>query len=110
MHSVVKSKTTFLSNLFKHITSDASGPSVSNKLIKLRHSSLAEKIIDDSFFSHKLIRTNVLSFEQASKLQKLEEVYDFWRPARSGLSTDIMVGPLNQKYLYNLLVGFIYTF
>jgi len=53
--------------------------------------------------SHKLIRTNVLSFEQASKLQTLEEVYDFWRPARSGLSTDIMVGPLNQKYLYNLL-------
>ena len=57
----------------------------------------------DIFFSHKLIRTNVLSFEQASKLQKLEEIYDFWRPARSGLSTDIMVGPLNQKYLYNLL-------
>ena len=66
--------------------------------------------MDNVFFSHKLIRTNVLSFEQASKLQKLEEVYDFWRPARSGLSTDIMVGPLNQKYLYNLLVGFIYTF
>merc|ERR1711935_870388 len=56
-----------------------------------------------SYNNHKLIRTNVLSFEQASKLQKLEEVYDFWRPARSGLSTDIMVGPLNQKYLYNLL-------
>jgi len=56
-----------------------------------------------SYNNHKLIRTNVLSFEQASKLQKLEEVYDFWRPARSGLSTDIMVGPLNQNYLYNLL-------
>lgn len=56
-----------------------------------------------SYNNYKLVRTSPLNFEQASKLQKLEDVYDFWRPARSGLSTDIMVGPQEQNYLYNLL-------
>ena len=58
-----------------------------------------------SFFSssHKLVRTAPLNFEQASKLEKLKDVYDFWRPAGPGRSTDIMVGPREQNYLYNLL-------
>jgi len=56
-----------------------------------------------SYENHKLVRTAPLNFEQASKLEKLKDVYDFWRPATSGRSTDIMVGPREQNYLYNLL-------
>ena len=55
------------------------------------------------FFSYKLIRTNSLTFEQATELQKWKETYDFWRPARSGRSTDIMVGPGEHNYLISQL-------
>ncbi len=50
-----------------------------------------------------LIRTSPLSFEQALELRQWENDYDFWRPARSGLSTDIMVGPTQKLYLSHQL-------
>jgi len=56
-----------------------------------------------SYDNYKLIRTNPLTFQQASELQKWEEIYDFWRPARSGRSTDIMVGPGQHNYLISQL-------
>ena len=34
-----------------------------------------------------------MNSEQALQLQKWEEVYDFWKPAISGFSADIMVEP-----------------
>merc|ERR1712018_1125165 len=56
-----------------------------------------------SYDNYKLIRTTPLSLNQALELQKWVEDYDFWRPARSGLSADIMVSPLKYEYLTNRL-------
>ena len=64
---------------------------------------LATTCLAKSYDNYKLIRTTPLSLNQALELQKWDEDYDFWRPARSGLSADIMVSPLKYEYLTNRL-------
>ena len=52
---------------------------------------------------YKLIRTNLLHNNQAIELQTWEEDFDFWKPARSGFSTDILVEPGQLETLSNQL-------
>ena len=40
-----------------------------------------------------MVRTSILNTKQSLTLQKYEEEFDFWRPARPGMSADIMVPP-----------------
>ena len=50
--------------------------------------------IENTFMlRYKLVRTSVLNPKQSLALQKYEEEYDFWRPARAGMTSDIMVPP-----------------
>lgn len=46
-----------------------------------------------NYAEYKLVRTSILNTKQSLTLQKYEEEFDFWRPARPGMSADIMVPP-----------------
>ena len=52
---------------------------------------------------YKLIRTNLLHPNQAIELQNWEEDFDFWKPPKSGFSTDILVEPGQLETLSNQL-------
>ena len=52
---------------------------------------------------YKLIRTNLLHNNQAIELQNWEEDFDFWKPPKSGFSTDILVEPGQLETLSNQL-------
>ena len=41
--------------------------------------------------------------EQASALQKSEDFYDFWKPVKSGFSTDVLVPPFLMKQMEQIL-------
>ena len=58
-----------------------------------------------SFFQtrYKLFRTNLLNPNQAIELQNWEEDFDFWKPPKSGFSTDILVEPGQLETLSNQL-------
>ena len=52
---------------------------------------------------YKVFRTQVLNEEQAKNLQKSENLYDFWKPIRSGLSTDVLVAPHSMNHMTHIL-------
>ena len=41
--------------------------------------------------------------EQASALQKSEDFFDFWKPVKSGFSTDVLVPPFLMKRMEQIL-------
>ena len=41
--------------------------------------------------------------KQALALQKSEDNYDFWKPIKSGFSTDVLVPPLLMKQMQQIL-------
>jgi len=56
-----------------------------------------------SYEGYKVLRTQVLNQEQASALQKSEDFYDFWKPVKSGFSTDVLVPPFLMKRMEQIL-------
>ena len=54
-------------------------------------------------YRYKVIRTQVLNQTQALALQKSEDFYDFWKPIKSGLSTDVLVPPFMMKQMEEML-------
>ena len=54
----------------------------------------------------KVIRTEILNEKQALALRKSEDDYDFWRPIKSGFSTDVFISPSLMKSINQTLKKF----
>ena len=52
---------------------------------------------------YKVIRTDILNQKQALALRKSEKDFDFWRPIKSGFSTDVLIPPILMKHMEKIL-------